>query len=107
MNHHPGKNVSLCLLYGCSHQEFSDISRSFLFFTGRYISSAVFSGHNLGTKSRDMICRSFEIHTPINSAELRIAKAPSQPLHPLTCSGITYILKQVAAHSGQIILSRL
>jgi hypothetical protein len=30
MNHHPGKNLSLCLLYGCSHQEFSDISRSFL-----------------------------------------------------------------------------
>jgi len=52
MNHHLGKNLSLCLLYGCSHQEFSDISRSFLFFTVRYTSSAVFSGHNLATRTK-------------------------------------------------------
>jgi hypothetical protein len=76
MNHHLGKNLSLCLLYGCSHQKFSDISRSFLFFAARYTSSAVFSGHNLATRNGAPILfvDQIEIHTPISSAELRIAK---------------------------------
>jgi hypothetical protein len=64
MNRHPGKNLSLCLLYGCSHQEISDISRSFLFFAVRYTSSAVFSGHNLATKKGRAILFVDQIEIP-------------------------------------------
>ena len=50
MNHHLGKNLSLCLLYGCSHQEFSDISHPFLFFAFRHTSSAAFFWTQFGHK---------------------------------------------------------
>ena len=50
MNHHPGKNLSLCLFYGCSHQEFSSRSRPFLFLPVLYLLNAVNSGHKLDTR---------------------------------------------------------
>jgi hypothetical protein len=49
MNHHPGKNLSLCLLYGCSHQEFSPDFHSFPFFPVPYPLHAVNSGQDLDT----------------------------------------------------------
>jgi hypothetical protein len=93
MNHHPCKNLSLCLLYGCSHQEFSDISRSFLFSTVRHTSPAVFSGHNLATRKAAPILfvDQIEIHTPISSAELRVAKWP-------TGNNVSYCLFESCSH---------
>jgi hypothetical protein len=51
MNHNLGKNLSICLFKGCSHQEFLSILHSFPFLTVRYSSRAVYSGHKLATTS--------------------------------------------------------
>ena len=90
MNHHPGKNLSLCLLYGCSHQEFSDISRPFLFFAVGYTSSAVCSGHNSATRKAALFLfvDQIEIHTPIGSAELRVANRTTGKTEVITFSKV-------------------
>jgi hypothetical protein len=74
MNHHLGKNLSLCLLYGCSHQEFSNDFHPFRFFPVPYMLLAVNSGHKLDTPKAGPRCRLSRSLRPSCSAELRIAK---------------------------------
>ena len=55
MNHHFGKNLSLCLFESCSHQEFSRILHFSPSSTMTYWSNAVNSGHKLATTMRRML----------------------------------------------------
>ena len=50
MNHHPGKDLSICLFKSCSHQTIPSIYHSFPFSTIRYLSCAGNSVHKLATR---------------------------------------------------------
>jgi hypothetical protein len=96
MNHHLGKNLSLCLLYGCSHQEFSPDFYPFPFVPVPYrLVLSILDTIWPQERSRHWFDDQIEIHTPTSSAELRIA-------NQTTGKNVSYCLFESCSHRRKI-----